>query len=186
MSDDPAKPPRFPYVTALLCAACVTAAVWTWMRYSYAWALDFGDGSFHYGYVNDGGAAAGVVRSRYAHYAEVRGLPAPMLLPSDHRGYSELLVSTGEGGEYSCVLLQSDATLPPPRRAVCFSGRVLMTDLHEPESLRRLRIDATASRFTWQSITGLVVGAMGVFVFAVYLRHWLKERRAWRKEAEEA
>ena len=163
------RPPRFPYVAALLCAGCVGMAAWTWMWYSYAWALDFGDGSFHYGYVNDGGVAAGLVRSRYAHYAEVRGLPAPMLLPSDYRDYSELLVWTGESGEYSCVMLQSDATLPPPGRAVCFSGRVLMTDLHEPESLRRLRIDATASRFTWQSIAGLVVGAMGVFVFVLAL-----------------
>jgi len=28
------------------------------------------------------------------------------------------------------------------------------------------------------SIAGLVVGAMGVFVFSVALRHWLKERKA--------
>ena len=186
MPDNPTKPPRFLYVAAAICSVCVGTAAWTWMRYSYAWALDFGDGSFHYGYVNDGGVAAGLVRSRYAHYAEVRGLPAPMLLPSDYRGYSELLVSTGEGGEYSCVLLQSDATLPPPGRAVCFSGRVLMTDLHEPESLRRLRVDATASRFTWQSITGIVLGATGVLVFGLAVWHWLKKRRAWRKEAEGA
>ena len=33
MPDDPAKQPRFPYVAALLCVACVGAAVWTWMRY---------------------------------------------------------------------------------------------------------------------------------------------------------
>jgi len=30
---------------------------------------------------------------------------------------------------------------------------------------------------TGASIAGLVVGAMGVFVFTVALRHWLKERR---------
>ncbi len=39
-------------------------------------------------------------------------------------------------------------------------------------------IDITASRFTWQSITGLVVGAIGVFVFAVYLREWVNQRRS--------
>ena len=32
------------------------------------------------------------------------------------------------------------------------------------------------SRFTGASIAGLVVGAMGVFVFTVALRHWLRER----------
>ena len=35
MSDH--KPPQFPYVAALLCVGCIGAAVWTWMRYSYAW-----------------------------------------------------------------------------------------------------------------------------------------------------
>ena len=33
------------------------------------------------------------------------------------------------------------------------------------------------SRFTGASIAGLVVGAMGVFVFTAALRHWLNERR---------
>jgi hypothetical protein len=34
----PAKTgPRFPWVAALLCAASLGAAGWTWMRYSYAW-----------------------------------------------------------------------------------------------------------------------------------------------------
>ena len=39
-------------------------------------------------------------------------------------------------------------------------------------------VDARRSRFTGASIAGLVVGAMGVFVFTVALRHWLWERRA--------
>jgi len=30
----------------------------------------------------------------------------------------------------------------------------------------------------------LVVGAMGVFVFTVALRHWLGERRKFREEAD--
>jgi len=28
MSDDPARPPRFPWIAAALCAACVGAAAW--------------------------------------------------------------------------------------------------------------------------------------------------------------
>jgi len=44
-------------------------------------------------------------------------------------------------------------------------------------------LDATASRFHPASIAGLVVGAMGVFVFTVALRHWLGERRAAREAA---
>jgi hypothetical protein len=42
-------------------------------------------------------------------------------------------------------------------------------------------VDATASRFHPASIAGLVVGAMGVFVFTVALRHWLGERRKFRE-----
>lgn len=40
MSDDPTKPPRFPFVAALLCTACVGAGAWTWMRYSYCWTYE--------------------------------------------------------------------------------------------------------------------------------------------------
>jgi hypothetical protein len=32
MTDDPAKPSRFRNLAALLCAACVSAAVWTSLR----------------------------------------------------------------------------------------------------------------------------------------------------------
>jgi hypothetical protein len=39
-------------------------------------------------------------------------------------------------------------------------------------------VDSTASRFTGASIAGLVVGAMGVFVFAVALGHWLNQHKA--------
>ncbi|MHC4199441.1 MAG: hypothetical protein ACYSU0_05570 [Planctomycetota bacterium] len=46
-----------------------------------------------------------------------------------------------------------------------------------------LALDTTASRFHGATIAGLVVGAMGVFVFTVALRHWLGERRRFREEA---
>jgi hypothetical protein len=39
-------------------------------------------------------------------------------------------------------------------------------------------LDARASRFHGASIFGLAVGAMGVFVFTLCLRAWLRERRA--------
>jgi len=60
-----------------------------------------------------------------------------------------------------------------------------------PPALRQIHLDenvhitivTTASRFTGASIAGLVVGAMGVFVFTVALRHWLGERRKFEEEA---
>jgi hypothetical protein len=33
-------------------------------------------------------------------------------------------------------------------------------------------------RLTGESVSGLVVGAMGVFIFGLYLRAWLRERKA--------
>jgi len=39
-------------------------------------------------------------------------------------------------------------------------------------------IDATASRFRPASIAGLVVGVVGCFLFGMYLRRWLRERKA--------
>ena len=36
----------------------------------------------------------------------------------------------------------------------------------------------TASRFTGASVAGLVVGAMGCFIFGLYLRRWLRERNS--------
>jgi hypothetical protein len=40
-------------------------------------------------------------------------------------------------------------------------------------------------RLVPECIAGLVVGAMGMFVFTVALRHWLRERRRFREEARE-
>jgi len=39
-------------------------------------------------------------------------------------------------------------------------------------------IDTTASRLHPTSIAGLVVGAMGCFILGLYLRRWLRERKA--------
>ena len=43
-----------------------------------------------------------------------------------------------------------------------------------------------ASRYHPATIAALVVGAMGVFVFTIALRHWLGERRARTAPAEDA
>jgi hypothetical protein len=67
-----------------------------------------------------------------------------------------------------------------------FRGRVCVASFGGPEALTTpvtLAVDATASRFHPASIAGLVVGAMGAFVFAVALGHWLGERRRLREEA---
>jgi hypothetical protein len=47
-------------------------------------------------------------------------------------------------------------------------------------------VNENASRLHGASIAGLVVGAMGVFVFTVALRHWLGERSRFREGADGA
>jgi hypothetical protein len=66
---------------------------------------------------------------------------------------------------------------------VVLSGRVLLlasgASLAERHSCYwYLIIDTRISRFHLASVAGLVVGAMGVFVFGLYLRRWVKERGA--------
>jgi len=41
---------------------------------------------------------------------------------------------------------------------------------------------ATASRFHPASIAGLLVGAMGCFIFGLYLRRWIIDRKALASE----
>jgi hypothetical protein len=56
-------------------------------------------------------------------------------------------------------------------------GRLRHTSLLEV-GLIPLWLQVGARRLTGASVAGLIVGAMGVFVFAVALSHWLGERRA--------
>jgi len=71
---------------------------------------------------------------------------------------------------------------PQPRRwgTITFTGRACCHPLMDcrPGWYHETFIVPGDSRFTGASIAGLVVGAMGVFVFSVALRHWLKERKA--------
>jgi hypothetical protein len=86
MPGNPARPPRFPSIAALLCVACVGAAAWTWMRYSYAWDVTPGDVA----------AAGGVVRERpfVGCYVVLRGY----LRPEDWKR-SYYVYTTAHGGD---------------------------------------------------------------------------------------
>ncbi|MHC4251532.1 MAG: hypothetical protein ACYS9X_20630 [Planctomycetota bacterium] len=60
-----------------------------------------------------------------------------------------------------------------------FRGRVraaMFIADRDGSTFSTLAVDAAASRFTGESVAGLVVAAMGTFVFTLYLRKWLRER----------
>jgi hypothetical protein len=64
----------------------------------------------------------------------------------------------------------------PDFKELTFRGRIWAT--RGGHSLDWAEVDTAASRFTGASIAGLVVGAMGVFIFGLYLRAWLRDRKA--------
>jgi hypothetical protein len=70
---------------------------------------------------------------------------------------------------------------PPPGRH--HNATIIGRAPHEPGAGLKegqwKSIDTGSSRFTGASVAGLVVGAMGVFVFGAALRHWLNRRRAF-------
>jgi len=167
-SPDPKPLARFPYVAALLCAACLGMAAWTWMRYSYAWEVG----------PKDVVATGGVVRGHpfVGRYVMLRGY-----VRAEDWKRSYYVYTTAHGGD-RVVVDRASSGVPVGPGPVGLPGRIYVFDFRPVVSERTLRIDTTASRFTGASIAGLVVGAMGVFVFTVALRHWLGERRRFREE----
>jgi len=195
MPDDPTKPPRFPYVAALLCAACVGVAAWTWMRYSCAQdvvAEDFW-----------------TLKQRPADPLGRIGITVP--IPGSNMEYRRNYALVGD---YVCLrgklddIYPEDADVCPGewaeihgREAALAAWAHPVTGLLSPNDIGtevvvvgrvvikegftgvpNPVVDPMRSRFTGASVAGLVVGAMGVFVFTVALRHWLGERRRFLED----
>ncbi len=97
------------------------------------------------------------------YYLQVRG-------PRDHCAFLDGTVNAGRPGEVDVH----------PTGWVTYKGRAGVEFIF---MYSVMVIDTSASRFHGASIAGLVVGAMGVFVFTVALRHWRWERRRLREEA---
>jgi hypothetical protein len=172
MPDDPAKLPRFPYVGALLCAACVGVAAWLFLRYSYSWELRPDE----FVRLHRSGGARGVLsrlRDRYATFRFVRGDRSEDLSV----GHILARIESGEAARLHVYF--ADTPTARASEDVVLSGRVCVGENHDGVAFI---FDPSSSRWTPQTIAGLVVGAMGVFVFTVALRHWLRERRCFRED----
>jgi len=197
MIDDPARPPRFPYVAALLCAACVGAAGWTWMRYSYCWDMTVGE------IVKTQPGTPSNVTGRLVrfHGTVLYEVPNPPLLPFmellrnnvpavrvPHPQISESPRARLLRKKWAWWVI-GDLVHPDTEITVLVRGTEVLPIEEEVTTVGRVTlnpdvvIDTAFTRFHPASIAGLVVGAMGVFVFAVALRHWLGERRAARGAA---
>jgi len=200
MADDPIRPPRFPYVAALLCAAGVATAGHLWVTFSCV--RDVVPEDFH---------VLGP-RPGYAISPDGSRIWVPDLGGwSPYRPNDELL------DRYVCLHgrlshIDKDADVSPREWSAWVQGkdpchlaevhpvagllesmdtdteiRIVGRVVEAPESgvavhllFPDLAVDPTRSRFHGASIFGLVVGAMGVFVLAVALRCWRGDLKAWR------
>ncbi|MHC4248687.1 MAG: hypothetical protein ACYS9X_06115 [Planctomycetota bacterium] len=175
MSDTVPSPfRRFPWVQLVFCLACLSMAGWTWMRYSYAWDVTPRDS-----WISE--PSSWFPPGEWL--LDGRGLsPNPTLVgryvgaSGGYRqctGYTgmDFLADHNDPGIVVYVTVPGSSTLAPDGTGMLVRGRVEV----EKDALG---VDPTRSRFTGVSVAGLVVGAMGVFIFGLYLRRWLIERKA--------
>ena len=158
---------RFPLVQLVFCVACLTMTVWTWMRYSYAWEVT--PSQFFVIDPDRSDPPSEIDPALNDYYVCVHGC-LRQLPEGGHPGTMKYVVTDWQG--FVVVTARPDRTATPGDsiefcgRAFAWRGAFFPT------------VDATFSRFHPGSIAGLVVGAMGCFVFGLYLRRWLRERKA--------
>ncbi len=174
---------RFPYGPALLCAACLAMCAWTWMRYSYAWAAT----PRQLAELSDEEQL-----EWYDYFVKVSGV----IRRQAEMPWRSTVVDVRDAGDSRfrvCVIVPPGAELPVQGDAV-FQGRLWFDEkvmfvyrarlrLAEGSTSRpRVRTEDACillaeGRWCAPSIAGIVVAVMGVFVFGLYLRSWLRERK---------
>jgi len=164
---DPTSPfRRFPWIQLVFCIACLTMTAWTWMRYSYVWELD----------VIPQCRRDIEVFPSFWPYRSMRRVKAKIVRYPRFPATNEvdwIKVAVGQG--HTTVITPHGATGHIPEDVVIFTGRLVPG--HGDGVFEDFMVDTTASRFHPASIAGLVVGAMGCFIFGLYLRAWLRARK---------
>ena len=186
---------RFPWVQLVFCLACLSMTGWTWIRYSYAWEMTPERLL--------ASAQTGELETLRDYFLCVRSESAmrvrDLVAVGGDPGIT--LVRLG-AGEHVFALTQVPRRLLSARSAIQSTWsrekidalRELQSEwftVRDPtgrldiEERRCIWLDATASRFTGASIAGIAVGAMGCFIFGLYLRAWLRERNALASEPQQ-
>jgi hypothetical protein len=172
---------RFPWIQVVFCVACLAMTAWTWMTHSYAWPTTPEDATADFLALmrretaqaprgRDGEDARGSrpFGELPRPYLAVRGRLVESAVGADGLVYGRL------GAARFTVVLPADEGEADAGSERTYVGRLRY------EGTPRwfcLVLDTTASRFAEATVAGLVVGAMGCFIFGLYLRAWLRERK---------
>lgn len=174
---DPADPdapewPRFPYAVGAFTLACVVCAAWLWIACSYrrdmtlparpppVLAMPFLEKP----------EAVPFVRRPLSSYVRLRGVVVDPLVETGAPLVSFL----------PDVVVGMRAARDPGEGVLVVHGRHRWDyRLGDGPGETVPVIDTMAGRWVPESVSGLVVAAMGAFVFALYFRKWLAERRAF-------
>jgi hypothetical protein len=165
---------RFPYVQLVFCVACLSMAAWTWMRYSYAWDVTPG-------HLSESRLPGAYTRGEwpYGHrYVRLMGvLSIQRKVVSLHRPLQFATLRLSNGQEVLAHLKKQGTPDDETRREV--TGRLLTGVRNDKGRISgALPYLVADGRLTGASGAGIVVGAMGCFIFGLYLRGWLRERKA--------
>jgi hypothetical protein len=179
---------RFPWIQLVFCVACLSMVAWTWMRFSYAHNI-----------------TTSALETTELSTEPVE--PISFLLTQKEDGSEEkvfILPNISLIGHYVELHADGSGSLPATamikmesspgfvhttqlRRGTLTKGRVIWIRFNPPVNpcwgdspygKPCLGINTLASRFHGASIAGLVIGVMGCFIFGLYLRSWLRERKA--------
>jgi hypothetical protein len=184
------------------CLACLAMAGWMWMRYSYAWPATL-DGIIdeRYELRVKGIKQRGQDHFRACAFAELTRpyLAVRAAVSTDYTRHGKAISgyfspSESRGFSFGVLNVTLAADTPEGDFGVerTITGRLRCW--HEPEfpemppllaTCSDLIFDTTASRLRPASIAGLVIGAMGCFIFGLYLRTWLGDRKTLARQPEQ-
>lgn len=166
---DDARPIRFPFVAAALCVTSLTAAVWLFFRYSYAWDVRPDD------LTGDFDDPLGDVRNHpmLGRYVRLGGV-----FHEDRGAHRGRMAEAAGASPVVPVFLDRTEPLPAKVTEVILRGRVVLEWGESTTPDPTVSVDCTQGRWHGASVAGFVVAAWGVFIFAAALRHWLGLRRA--------
>jgi hypothetical protein len=197
---------RFPWLQVVFCLACLMMTGYTWMRYSCAREVHVGElmalGETHVFRLDGRRSVDGKPRTDHSVNLQprhvrpwlerlivLRGtleyshIHAAIATESDR----QLMAWVLRDGEKSLLLnacVYEDSSPPELLATGCY-GRLSVAYFPSEPPDEQLYFDTTTSRFHPASVAGIVVGLMGCFIFGLYFRRWLRERKALASEPQQ-